>query len=76
MNLEDFCELVGVDYQSEDSDTLGGYLLELLEHFPQEGEQFETKELRFTILSMDKMRIDTVEVIVLPKEETEDGQEG
>ena len=76
MNLEDFCELVGVDYQSEDSDTLGGYLLELLEHFPQEGEQFETKELRVTILSMDKMRIDTVEVIVLPKEETEDGQEG
>ena len=42
MNLDDFCELIGVDYESEDSDTLGGFLLELLEHFPEEGECYET----------------------------------
>ena len=61
MNLDDFCELVGVNYESEDSDTLGGFLLELLEHFPEEGECYETKEgVRFQILSMDKKRIETV----------------
>lgn len=61
MNLEDFCELIGVDYESEDSDTLGGFLLELLEHFPEVGECYETKEgVRFQILSMDKKRIETV----------------
>ena len=61
MNLDDFCELIGVDYESEDSDTLGGFLLELLEHFPEEGECYETKEgVRFQILSMDKKRIETV----------------
>lgn len=61
MSLDDFGELIGVRYQSEDSDTLGGFLLELLEHFPEEGESYETKEgVRFTILSMDKKRIETV----------------
>ena len=61
MNLDDFCELIGVKYESEDSDTLGGFLLELLEHFPEEGECYETKEgVRFQILSMDKKRIETV----------------
>ncbi len=61
MNLDDFCDLVGVKYESEDSDTLGGFLLELLEHFPEEGECFETNEgIRFCILSMDKKRIETV----------------
>ena len=61
MNLDDFCELIGVGYESEDSDTLGGFLLELLEHFPEEGECYETAEgVRFQILSMDKKRIETV----------------
>ena len=61
MNLDDFCELLGVDYESEDSDTLGGFLLELLEHFPEEGECYETEDgVRFQILSMDKKRIETV----------------
>lgn len=61
MNLGDFCELIGEKYESEDSDTLGGFLLELLEHFPEEGESYETKDgVRFTILSMDKKRIETV----------------
>lgn len=61
MNLGDFCELVGVKCESEDSDTLGGFLLELLEHFPEEGECFEAAGgVRFQILSMDKKRIETV----------------
>lgn len=61
MNLGDFCELIGVKYESEDSDTLGGFLLELLEHFPEEGECFDAAgNVHFRILSMDKKRIETV----------------
>lgn len=72
MNFEDFCELIGVNYESEDSDTLGGFLLELLEHFPEVGECYETAEgVRFQILSMDKKRIETVLVTRLKKSETE-----
>lgn len=72
MNLDDFCELIGVTYESEDSDTLGGFLLELLEHFPEEGECYETKEgVRFQILSMDKKRIETVLVTCENKDSDE-----
>ena len=71
MNLEDFCDLTGVSYESEDSDTLGGFLLELLEHFPEVGECYETAEgVRFQILSMDKKRIETV-LVTLPDEPKE-----
>ncbi|MEY8334056.1 hemolysin family protein [Lachnospiraceae bacterium 47-T17] len=69
MNLGDFCDLVGVKYESEDSDTLGGFLLELLEHFPEEGECFEGAQgVQFRILSMDKKRIETVLVTRSPKD--------
>ena len=68
-NLGDFCDLVGVKYESEDSDTLGGFLLELLEHFPEEGECFEGAQgVQFRILSMDKKRIETVLVTRSPKD--------
>ena len=74
MNLEDFCDLVDVHYESEDSDTLGGFLLELLEHFPEVGECYETAEgVRFQILSMDKKRIETV-LVTLPDEKKDQGK--
>ncbi|MDD6037493.1 MAG: hemolysin family protein [bacterium] len=61
MNLEDFGELIGIEFPSKDSDTLGGLLLERLEHFPDEGEIYEAPEgVDFKILSMDKKRIETV----------------
>ena len=66
MNLEDFCDLIGMSYESEDSDTLGGFLLELFEHFPEVGESCETPEgVRFLVQSMDKKRIETV-LVTLP----------
>ena len=61
MNLEDFGELIGIEFPSKDSDTLGGLLLERLEHFPDEGEIYDAPEgVDFKILSMDKKRIETV----------------
>jgi CBS domain containing-hemolysin-like protein len=72
MNLGDFCELIHVKFESEDSDTLGGLLLERLEHFPEEGECLDVPEhVHFQILSMDKKRIETVLVTLQPDEEEE-----
>jgi CBS domain containing-hemolysin-like protein len=69
MNLGDFCELIHVKFESEDSDTLGGLLLERLEHFPEEGECLDVPEhVHFQILSMDKKRIETVLVTLQPDE--------
>ena len=65
MNLEDFCHLIHANFESEDSDTLGGFLLELFEHFPVVDETYETSEgVIFRVLSMDKKRIETVLVTI------------
>ncbi|MBO5246312.1 MAG: hemolysin, partial [Eubacterium sp.] len=53
------------NFESEDSDTLGGFLLELFEHFPVVDETYETSEgVIFRVLSMDKKRIETVLVTI------------
>lgn len=77
MNLEDLCETLSLPFSSEDYDTIGGYLIGLLEHFPKEGESFTTKEnITLRVQKMDKNRIEKIHII-LPeqKEETEEGQD-
>ncbi len=46
MNLEDVCEELDLNFNETDEDfeTIGGYLIGLLNHFPEEGEVYETEE--------------------------------
>ena len=44
MNLEDLCNKLHLKLSSEDYDTVGGYMIELLDHLPQEGESLTTPE--------------------------------
>ena len=77
MNLEDLCEALNLPFSSEDYDTIGGYLIGLLEHFPKEGETFTTEEnITLRAQKMDKNRIEKIH-IYLPKteEKNEQGQE-
>lgn len=37
MNLDDLCETLDLPFSSEDYDTVGGYVIGLLDHFPKEG---------------------------------------
>lgn len=34
-NLEDLCEKLDLDFESDDYDTIGGYLIGLLDHLPE-----------------------------------------
>ncbi len=76
-NLEDVCEELSLPFKSEDSDSVGGYLLELLGHVPAEGEQVTT-ETGYT-LSVDKMEgrsISAVRLLIPEKEEeTEEAED-
>ena len=48
------------DYYTTDISTVGGLILDELEHIPHEGEQFTWNGFRFRILKMDDTRIATV----------------
>ncbi len=70
-NLEDVSEKLLLPFKSEDSDSIGGYLLELLGHVPEEGEEAKTEEgYRLTVEKMEAKSIVSVRLVIPEKEET------
>ena len=61
MNLYDMCEKLGIHLESEDYDSIGGYILEHLDHLPDEGESITTENgILLRVEKMDKNRIEKV----------------
>ena len=61
MNLCDMCEKLGIHLESEDYDSIGGYILEHLDHLPDEGESITTENgILLRVEKMDKNRIEKV----------------
>lgn len=67
IKLSDLEDNIGVLLESEDYDSLGGYVIELLDHLPAEGETVKKDGITLKVLSMDKNRIDRVAVIIDPE---------
>lgn len=69
--LEDFFELVGIDEEESDADTLSGWIMEKLGHIPDENETFEYNDLKITITETQNRRIVGVRVekVLIPEEE-------
>ena len=60
--LEDFNEMVGTELESDEVDTIAGYILLLLGNFPKCGQEIETDALRIIVEEMDKNRIEKLRV--------------
>jgi len=76
--LDDINEEIGTDLESENSETIGGFLIDILGEIPDDDEReqriIEYENLVFKILSVKERRIETVELFILP-EETEEKKE-
>ena len=74
--LDDIAEALGVPLKSDDYDSIAGHVINLLEHFPTEGETAEDEFARYTVLKVDGNRIDTVKLELKPKitEEPEESE--
>ncbi|MDO4975887.1 MAG: hemolysin family protein [Eubacteriales bacterium] len=57
IKLDDLNEFIGTDIESEDYDSIGGHLIELLDHFPEEGETVREGDYLYSVRKMDKNRI-------------------
>ena len=69
MNLEDLGEKIGIPLYSEDYDSIGGYILQLLDHLPKTGDSITSPEgIFFRIEKMDKNRVDKI-YIKLPAQD-------
>ena len=70
-NLEDLCEELGLKLESEDYDSIGGYVVGLLDHFPKPGESITTEDgVKLIVEAMDKNRVEKIRLI-LPEPEKE-----
>ena len=55
--LEDFNEYFSTDFDTEEFDTVGGYIVGYLEHMPKKGEKVERDRFRFEVLRADGRRV-------------------
>jgi CBS domain containing-hemolysin-like protein len=60
--LDDLNELLSTEIESDDVDTLGGYIVNTLGRIPAPQDSFEEHGLRFTVLSVERKRIGRVKV--------------
>lgn len=61
MNLEDLCKELDLPFKSEDYDTIGGYLIGLLDHLPEKNEILITdNDILLRVDKMDKNRIERI----------------
>ncbi len=70
VKMDDLNDAIGTDLTSEDFDSLGGYMIGLLDRLPVEGETAEDENgVRLTALSVAKNRIERIR-IELPEKKT------
>ncbi len=60
--IDDFNEVTGTNIESDDYETIGGFVLGLLGHMPEKGETVNYEKFCFTIEDIDKNRIHTLKV--------------
>jgi len=69
-NLEDLCQELDLNFHSEDYDTIGGYMIGLLDHLPEKNEIIITDDdVLLRVEQMDKNRIEKVYIKKPPKDE-------
>jgi CBS domain containing-hemolysin-like protein len=60
--LDDIDEVLGLDIESSDYDSIAGHIIYLLDHLPEEGESVIENNVTYTVASVDKNRIDKVHI--------------
>lgn len=76
MKLDDVNDALGLDFDSEDYDSIGGYIIERLDHLPQQGEFVVADNgIRLVVDAVDKNRIDKVHMYLPETDKDPDAPE-
>ena len=73
-NIDDFFEYIGytpADFESEYS-TMGGWAVEKLDRFPKVGDHFTWDRFDVTVTAAETMRVETLQIRLLPPPEEEE----
>lgn len=69
--LDDIAELLEIDFEEPEEDTIGGYIFGLLGRKPETGDKVSSQGYRFEVLAAEGFRILRVKAVKLPQEEQE-----
>lgn len=72
VKLDDLNDLLEINLESEDYDSLGGLIIGLLDHLPKVGEEVSDHGFTFRVEAVDKNRIEWVHMTLPPEEDQED----
>ena len=70
--LDDLNDRLGLELESEDYDSIGGLVIGLLEHLPEEGEEVSCENIRLVVEHVEKNRIDKIRLFIQPEAEREE----
>lgn len=80
LSLDDLNDRLDLELESEDYDSLGGFLIQRLDRLPEVGDEFTTEDgIRMVVDRLDKNRVELVHLYLPEKENSEpeeDGEEG
>ena len=69
VSLDDINDQIGTSFESEDYDSIGGFIIERLDRMPEAGDEVCTDDgIRLTVESLDKNRIESVHLTLPPQE--------
>lgn len=61
--IDDVNEMIGTKFESEDFDSIGGYVIGIIGRFPEQGETIETDNVKFIVEEVDKNRIEKLRIL-------------
>ena len=80
LSLDDLNDRLDLELESEDYDSLGGFLIQRLDRLPEVGDEFTTEDgIRMVVDRLDKNRVELVHLYLPEKENSEldeDEEEG
>ena len=68
--LDEINEVLGLNLESDDYDSIAGHIIYLLDHLPEEGESVEDNNIVFTVAAVDKNRVDKVHILIKQEDTT------
>lgn len=62
--ISDVNEVLNINLESEEFDSIGGYIIGYIKHIPEENEVIEVDRVKFNIESVDKNRIKKIRIML------------
>ena len=62
--ISDVNEILNIELESEEFDSIGGYIIGYIRHIPEENEIIEMDNIKFNIESVDKNRINKIRIML------------